>query len=68
MALTGGARAHDPNMGAKADVVHCSLAPAMLDAGMRPRTGRGGGRRAHVRQLRNIWLRARLVPRNGGNQ
>jgi hypothetical protein len=41
MALTGDARAHDPNMGAKADVVHCSLAPAKLDAGMRPRTGRG---------------------------
>lgn len=38
MALTGGARVHDPNMGAKAEVVHCSLA-LKLGAGMRPHPG-----------------------------
>jgi hypothetical protein len=67
MALTGDARAHDPNMGAKADVVHCGLVPAKLGAGMRPHTGRGGGR--HIRSTASEHLVAREVgPANGGNQ
>ncbi len=57
MALTGGARAHDLNMGAKAEVVHCSLAPACV------RTRAAAAVDAYGRQLRNIWLRGRLIPR-----
>jgi hypothetical protein len=67
MALTGGARAHALNMGAKADVVHCSLAPAKLDAGMRPYTGRGGGRRIQATASEHLVARE-VGPPNGGNQ
>ena len=62
MALTGGAKAHDPQYGCES-----RSGPLKLGADMRPHTGRGGGR--HIQATASEHLVAREVgPPNGGNQ